>query len=571
MMSRDRKEKLVHTLRWIIRGRWVIVFGIGIVGILQRYVMNVSSIHLEGEYILAILAFAFCYNGIYFLLLRKGENRSEWTLRIMALAQILIDQLIFTIIIYLTGGTESLSFIFYFYPILMATVLYRTIGIVVFAVLNSAFYVTVIILENAKMIPYLARYNFDTGIHGNITANISNTLTVVAAILLAAFFSTYISNMIRDREREITIERDKVNSLLNSLTDGLIMIDPFGKVIALNPQGSKMLQVRSKDVIGRTLTETDFQPELKEFGKYIAQLGDKNKIETREMQLFRAGTNMIYKITTIPVFNAFGKLIGFMKVVTDCTREREIDRMKSDFISVAAHQLRTPLSGVKWVLKMLIDGDMGELSDEQKKFLQRGFQNQERMIHLVNDLLDVSKIEEGKFQFNFKWVQLEDVIEESIKRLEGVIAEKSIQLKFSKLPNKTPKVKIDQEKMSLVIQNIIDNGVKYTKLGGKILVSLVRAGANLKVSVQDSGVGIPKDQQGKIFTKFFRAKNVLQMHQDGSGLGLFIVKNIVETHGGKVGLESEEGKGTKIWFTIPLDEKILEQEKSEAEEFVSEF
>lgn len=552
MMSLRRKEKLIHTLRWIVKGRWVIIFGILAVGLAQRTI-NVVSIHLPSIYMITLALTAIGYNVTYYLLLRRGMRLSDWTLRIIALAQVFVDQILFTYIIYLSGSSESLSFIFYFFPILIATVLFRNIGILLFAFINSLFYISIIAIEINDSLPFVERYDFISGIHGNVPVMISNTFTIVAVIMLAAFFSTYISNMIRDREREILNEQDKINAILNSLPDGVIMIDATGKVVALNPQGAEMLQVKATAIIGSILMKENFISELQELGAYIIQQSSYTHIESKEIEVEERGMRRVYKITSIPVFNTIGKIIGSMKVITDYTRERELDRMKSDFISIAAHQLRTPLSGVKWLLKMIIDGDMGPLNEEQKRFLQRGYQNQERMIALINDLLDVSRIEEGRFQFNMDSCQIEESITESMRLVEGLAQKKNIQLRFTAPEKPLSKITCDKEKIALVLQNLLDNAIKYTKNEGHVLVHVAQEGNMITTSIQDNGVGIPQDQQKKLFSKFFRARNVMQMHTDGSGLGLFIVRNIVNTHGGAVGVESEEGKGTKVWFSLPLN------------------
>src|SRR3989338_1065770 len=551
MMSIRRKEKLIHTLRWIVKGRWAIIVGILAVGLAQRSI-NVVSIHLPSSVMITLALTAITYNLTYYFLLRRGMRLNAWTLRILAIAKVFVDQLLFTYIIYISGSSESLSFIFYFFPILIATVLFRNIGILLFAFVNSLLYIFLIVIEMNTILPFVARYDFVSGIHGNIPVMISNTLTIVAVIMLAAFFSTYISNMIRDREREILTEQDKVNSILNSLPDGVIMIDVTGKVIALNPQGAEMLQVKASAIIDNILVKENFIPELQELGAHIIQQGSHTHIESKEIEVEERGMRHVYKITTIPVFNALGKIMGSMKVITDYTRERELDRMKSDFISIAAHQLRTPLSGVKWLLKMIIDGDMGPLNEEQRKFLTRGYQNQERMISLINDLLDVSRIEEGRFKLNTELQQIEKSIIESIRAIETLAQKKNIQVRFIKPEKLLPPVLFDKEKIELVLQNLLDNAIKYTKKNGHVLVNILQEGNMVTVSIQDNGVGIPQDQQKKLFSKFFRARNVMQMHTDGSGLGLFIVKNVLTTHGGDVGIESEEGKGTKVWFSLPI-------------------
>jgi signal transduction histidine kinase len=224
---------------------------------------------------------------------------------------------------------------------------------------------------------------------------------------------------------------------------------------------------------------------------------------------------------------------------------RELDRLKSEFISVAAHQLRTPLSAVKWAVKMVMDGDAGSVNEEQKGLLDQGYKSNERMILLINDLLDVSRIEAGKFEYEFIDGSIEDLVDATIQEFQQIVKHKSVNLKYFKPDVRLPKVKIDPLKLKMVIENLIDNAVKYTPSGGKVDVLFKYYRDTIEFVVADSGVGIPKDQVAQLFSKFFRAKNVIRMQTDGTGLGLFIAKRIVEKHGGIIWAESEEGKGRK--------------------------
>lgn len=232
-------------------------------------------------------------------------------------------------------------------------------------------------------------------------------------------------------------------------------------------------------------------------------------------------------------------------------REEGVSRMKSEFLSITAHQLRTPLSALKWVLHMALEGDGGKLTKEQRELLHKGYESNERMINLVNDLLDVVRIEEGRFDYKFRKVDLQKLIEGIVEDMQILAGQKGVELTCSKSSNAILELTVDSEKLSLVIMNIVDNAIQYTPKGKKIIVEIGRTNEALIV-VRDQGIGIPKNQAFRVFTKFFRADNAVRMQTAGSGLGLFIAKNIIEKHGGKIWIESEEGKGTSVYFTIPI-------------------
>lgn len=230
---------------------------------------------------------------------------------------------------------------------------------------------------------------------------------------------------------------------------------------------------------------------------------------------------------------------------------KQFDRMKSEIISVVAHQLRTPLSGIKWTLKMLLDGDGGKLNKEQRGLLAKGFESNERMVALINDMLEVDHLESGKLKYNFVPVQFEPLIEEMIERLKPVVEHKKVRIAFLAPKQPLPKVKLDPEKIRDVLQNLLDNAVKYTKKGGLVTVGANEEEGGLHFWVEDDGIGIPDEAKDKIFSRFFRARNAIAAETDGSGLGLFIAQSVVKRHGGKIWFESTEGKGTTFHVLLP--------------------
>ncbi len=239
---------------------------------------------------------------------------------------------------------------------------------------------------------------------------------------------------------------------------------------------------------------------------------------------------------------------------------RELDRMKSDFLTVAAHQLRTPLSGVKWVLKLVLDGDVGPMTEDQRSMISRGYETNDKMIHLVNDLLNVSRIENGKYGYNLEKNDFPILLKALIESTELSAKERQVNVSVENRAGAIPPFFFDQEKMLIALQNIVDNAVKYTLPGGNVTIIVEYQGEYLQIKVTDTGVGIPKEDIPRLFSKFFRAANVIHLQTDGSGLGLFIVKNIILYHGGQIWIDSVEGKGTTISVVIPMVAKLPEKD-----------
>lgn len=220
-------------------------------------------------------------------------------------------------------------------------------------------------------------------------------------------------------------------------------------------------------------------------------------------------------------------------------------------ITDMVHQLRAPLSGVKWTLKILLDGDTGENSEAGRELLLKGFAANERMIALVNDMLAVARLESGTFKYRFAPVQFEKLIEETIASFTPAVEAKDIRLEFVAQKRPLPKWNVDPEKMRNVLQNLLDNAIKYVRKGGAITVEAEIENEALHIVVKDDGMGIPDDAKEKIFTRFFRAANAMAAETNGSGLGLFIARNIVLAHNGKIWFESVLGKGTVFHVLLP--------------------
>lgn len=250
-------------------------------------------------------------------------------------------------------------------------------------------------------------------------------------------------------------------------------------------------------------------------------------------------------------------------MVQNNTHQEELrQRMRAEFVLIIVHQLRTPLSNLRWMIKSFLDGEFGQIVDPQRKILEQGYGSIENMGTLIDDLLDIASLEEGKFLYRFSFVSMVDLVEKTVKKFLEESKRRGVNLIFDAPEQFVPDVEIDEDKMHLVLQNLLNNAIRYTPTGGEVTVYLKSDKLALEVIIQDTGIGIPKEQQLGIFSKFFRADNAIKIQSEGSGLGLFIAKNIIEKHGGKIWFESppaealakegEENKGTVFHFTIPV-------------------
>jgi signal transduction histidine kinase len=234
---------------------------------------------------------------------------------------------------------------------------------------------------------------------------------------------------------------------------------------------------------------------------------------------------------------------------------KELDIVKDEFISMASHQLRTPLTSIKGYLSMVLEGDVGKVPPEQHKFLEEAFLSAQRMVYLIGDFLNVSRIQTGKFVLDPHPTNLADVIADEIERLHMTAEHRGVKITYKK-PANFPLLTIDEDKVRQVTMNFIDNAIFYSKPGGHIAISLAVLPHQIRFVVKDNGIGVPAAERDKLFTKFFRATNARRVRPDGTGIGLFLAKKVITAHGGSVTGESEEGVGSTFGFTLPLDTHI---------------
>lgn len=359
-------------------------------------------------------------------------------------------------------------------------------------------------------------------------------------------------NILEDMEevkKQVEEERDKTLAIIENFPEGLLFFDKRNKLSSVNSRARDFFNLEEKEILEKGLEELKIIPSLAPLLELFG--GELKNIRQRELKL---GEGLILEVSTIAVMRTDIK-IGTLVILRDATREKIIERLKTEFVSIAAHQLRTPLSAIKWTLRMMLDGDLGAIQKEQKEMLEKTYQSNERMIHLINDLLNVTRIEEGRFLYNVRKQDVVELTEGAISPLQEIAKIRGLVFVFEKPEGKISDVKIDPEKFSLVLQNLLDNAINYTKPGGEIKLSIQQLAGKKEIlfSVKDSGIGIPKNQQGRVFSKFFRGENAIKSETGGTGLGLFIAKNIIEAHRGKIWFESEEGKGSIFYFTLPIE------------------
>ncbi|MFH0820930.1 MAG: ATP-binding protein [Candidatus Peregrinibacteria bacterium] len=352
----------------------------------------------------------------------------------------------------------------------------------------------------------------------------------------------------------IAYEKAKADAILESIGDGIVATDAKGKIVRVNPVAQNLLNWNLEKVRGADLTDV-----LKLQDQEGNLIPKKDRPFSIALSELRKVTGTYYcapehlpvfpmLVTVTPVLLE-KEAVGVIMVFRDVTREKEVERMKTEFVSLVSHQLRTPLSGMKWFAEMLRAGDVGILSESQKEFVDNINELNERMIALVNALLNIARIESGRIIIDPKPTRLADLVHDVLKTLQASIDEKKLNVVVS-INDHLPIINVDPKLIREVYSNLINNAVKYTPDGGEIIIFVSEKEKEIISQVSDTGFGIPRQEQHKIFQKFFRASNISTVETEGNGLGLYLVNAIVEASGGKAWFKSEENQGTSFFFSL---------------------
>jgi PAS domain S-box-containing protein len=372
-----------------------------------------------------------------------------------------------------------------------------------------------------------------------------------------------LETQVDERTRELTGQKVHTETIIENLTNGLIEYDKDLRIVRMNSAAERMLGMDRALVIGKTLPENKTPAAGLEaitqvtYPKYTTS-SFANDVMTDEITVASLA-DQEFQIVTAPITASDNKAIGYIKIIRDITREKLVARGKTEFISIAAHQLRTPLAAIKWTLDVILEGDKGPLTELEKTPLSRAHETNEKMIDLVNDLLNVARIEDGRFGYKFAEHDLTSLIETAVADSNVNPKTEAPAVEFLLPEAPLPLVYCDPEKLSLAFHNLIDNALHYTPKEGKVTVWAGKTGEWLSIAVKDTGIGMNEADRAKLFTKFFRAESAKKMRTDGSGLGLYIVHNIIARHGGSIDVQSKEHEGTTFTVRLPLDKMKVPQ------------
>ena len=360
-------------------------------------------------------------------------------------------------------------------------------------------------------------------------------------------------NIKAHQNKALTQDLAKFKMAVDNASDIVIITSKVGKVIYANDSAVRITGYSIAEILGKTPGEIwggymgrDFYQQM-----WTTISKDKKIFKAEIRNKKKNGQFYLAELVVSPILNENNDVLFYVATERDITREREISQMKNDFISLASHQLRTPLSAMRWFIEMLLDEDAGKLNQEQQEYLKNIDESNKRLIALVNSLLNISRIESGRIIVDPKLTDLKVLLTDLLVELKPKLVEKKQEVVL-KVPQQLPKIEVDPKLVRHVYMNLLTNSMKYSGEKSKIKIVLKVNDKEVISQVEDEGLGIPDKEQTQVFSRFFRATNIVKLETEGTGLGLYLVKAVVESSGGKIWFKSEEGKGTSFWFSLPL-------------------
>lgn len=405
-------------------------------------------------------------------------------------------------------------------------------------------------LRVAPILDEQGKIQFFVGVERDITEERKSQLKIVRHAAELEQANTQIAH---EKERAESILR-----FLRSIGEGVFATDKDGKIIFMNEAAELFSGKVFGEIEGGFSKDVFIFVRKKQAGKEPLTLVER-VLKEKKMVTIPTKTFIVRGDKEIPISGTCSlirdehqEIIGTITVFQDITKKHELDQMKDSFLSVAAHQLRTPLGSMRWSMELLLGGDLGKLPKSATEAVQQIYDNSQRMIMLVNDLLNVERMDQSKGREEKKPMNIGIILEEVLKTMHSEGERRGLTLSLKKPKQSLPAIMVPPKHFYEALENLISNSIKYNRKGGSVKVALMEEPDGLLITVTDTGIGIPKDAQSKVFSKFFRAQNAVLKETEGSGLGLSVVKSYLEESGASIRFESEENVGTTFFVKLPF-------------------
>lgn len=355
-------------------------------------------------------------------------------------------------------------------------------------------------------------------------------------------------------------EKQKIEGIVESINDGVIVTDNSNNIILVNRAAERILDIREREVLNKHFLECIRREDVFEIINNVSSNKKYDEYKSyKDITVKYNGVDKFYRVNITPIISDSGNSFGVVTLMQDITKLKEVDQVKSEFVSTVSHEFRTPLTSISMGTDLLLENTLGGINEDQREILQAIKEDQIRLKKLVDELLDLSRIQSGRMKMEIEPFNIKDIIENTVKVFSMQLKEKNIKINLE-VVNRNNNVMGDVSKISLVLSNLISNAIRYTPTDGSglIIVGCKPRNNKMLVYVSDNGVEIPEEYQKKIFEKFIQIKDKNNETTGGVGLGLAISKEIINAHGGDIWVTSREGKGTTFYFTLNMDKSIFE-------------
>lgn len=538
----------IARIRWYIKVRWFVLCAIAVPGVLSLYVGEGWSDVVRRDIVLGIIAIA--SNGIFYFLGRL--NRGIVYYQRLAIVLVSVDALLVTSLIFLKGGIESRSLILYVIPIMISAAMFGRRGVYIMSAATVLMYDALITADFMNVIHSIGAFN--PHLRSQFAYYLNSIVFISSVLLIIGVIVDFITSLLINKERQacesiIALREAQAIAKIGSWewdveSDKVMWSDELYKMFNLKPRSNVLIGYESYLSVLHPDDMKMVNTEITRAAKKSKRFGVTHRI------IWPNGVVRYIQSDGRPILNESGVMTKMIGTARDITDERLLDEAKSEFVSLASHQLRTPATGVKQYIGMLLEGFAGELSETQIKFLKTAYESNERQLSIVNDLLNVARVDSGKVKLTLARVNLVKLMQEIIDEQESNFRSKNQTIVFNS-ESKRVFCQVDKHRLRMALENIIDNAHKYTLQDKTITVTVVERPRSVSIVIADQGVGIAKKDVAKIFDKFSRVEHIDTGHESGTGLGLYWAHRIVCLHGGKIDVESKLDKGTKFKISLP--------------------
>ena len=573
---------LSQRLRWLIRERTVVMVALLVTAALVALGLRTTLIfdrlipeHREQAWLdLACVALAIVLFSASWLFTRWGMSRAPQHARLWGMLLAGTDVLVTTVVVFMMGGIESHAELLYVFPVLHAALLLSPLETYLLAILAANGYGLLLYLQYLGILPHPASYGLN--LYRARPFLLSAYASLWGVLTLVAIVGNYIVAQLRRREREVVRlnselarsneilearlaenarllqetarRRDEIAALLHGIADGVLVTDGRGTLLMVNPVAEAWLGITEALAAGSTVTSAlGRHPDL-----INLLAGPESHLVSRELTL----GSRVCQVQVHPIFSqghdaalADTQPLAQVVILLDVTGERELEQAKADFFNMIAHDLRTPLTSNSAILRTLLMGRMGGLNEEQCDFLQTALEQADLLQKLIDQILDLARLDAREFRIEQAPVALGALIESVVDRLHLLAEEKGLAL-TAETPPDLPAVRGDAERLEQVLTNLVHNAIKFTATGGVQIRVDTPADDLLQIRVCDSGPGIPAADLPYVFERFYQGRG---QQKGGAGLGLAICKGIVEAHGGRIWAEGQLGRGSTFHVVLPLE------------------